>query len=227
MQRYYRKHGTQGWVLSCDIKNYFGSTPHRTAKEAVSRNIKDDWCKNHVHKIIDSFNQGPDPDVGMGLGSQITQLAQLSVLNSMDHMIKERLGIKYYIRYMDDFHLIHHDKEHLRYCLKVIEDHLTSLGLKLNSKKTQIYPLRQGITFLGFRFLLSDTGKIIRLLRKSNVSHERRKLKRMSGLVREGRMTKDHVDECYTSWKAHASKGTTYKLIKNMDRFYESLWEVD
>ena len=93
LQRYFRKHGLEGWVLSCDIKNYFGSTPHATAKKAVEKNIDNDWCKNHVHKIIDSFNQGPDPDVGMGLGSQITQLAQLSFLNSMDHMITERLGI--------------------------------------------------------------------------------------------------------------------------------------
>jgi len=225
MQRYFRKYGTEGWVLSCDIKNYFGSTPHKTAKERVGINIDNEWAKSHVFKIIDSFNQGDDPDVGMGLGSQITQLAQLSVLSGMDHLIKEDLGIKYYVRYMDDFHLIHQDKELLKHCMVEIEKKVNELGLSLNGKKTHIYPLKQGIKFLGFRFLLSDTGKIIRLLRKENVSHERRKLKRMAGLVKEGKMTKAHVDECYNSWKAHASKGDTYKLLQNMDRFYKTLWK--
>lgn len=159
------------------------------------------------------------------MGSQITQLAQLSVLSGMDHHIKEKLSIKHYIRYMDDFHLIHQDKEYLKHCLSEIEDIVQDLGLNLNKKKTHIYPLRQGIKFLGFRFLLSDTGKIIRLLRKENVSHERRKLKRMCDLVKEGKMTKAHVDECYNSWKAHASKGNTYKLLQNMDRFYKTLWK--
>lgn len=226
MQRYYRKNGTEGWVLSCDIKNYFGSTPHSTAKKEVSGNIDNEWCKEHVYRIIDSFNQGDDPDVGMGLGSQITQLAQLSVLNKMDHFIKERLGIKAYIRYMDDFHLIHEDKDYLRHCLVEIETLVGEMGLQLNKKKTQIYPLKQGIKFLGFRFILTDTGKVIKLLKKENVSHERRKLTRMVKLVKEGKMEKKHVDECYTSWKAHAKKGNTYKLLKNMDKFYNSLWEV-
>jgi hypothetical protein len=47
----------------------------------------------------------------------------------------------------------------------------------------------------------------------------------MCDLVKEGKMTKAHVDECYNSWKAHASKGDTYKLLQNMDRFYKTLWK--
>lgn len=62
-----------------------------------------------VFRIIDSF----DGEVGLGLGSQISQIMELLVLNDLDHYIKERLKIKYYIRYMDDFILIHPDKEYL------------------------------------------------------------------------------------------------------------------
>ena len=62
-------------------------------------------------------------------------------------MIKERLGIKFYGRYMDDFYLIHHDKEYLQYCLEEIRKFLVSLGLELN-QKTAIFPLTQGINFL-------------------------------------------------------------------------------
>lgn len=224
MQRYFRKHGLEGFVGTCDLKNYFGSTPHDVACAKVTKNIKEDWAKDHAIKIVRSFNQGPDPTVGLGLGSQITQLSQLSVLSDLDHFIKEKLRIKYYVRYMDDFHLIHHDKEYVKYCLVEIERKLSELSLCLNKKKTQVYPLRQGIKFLGFRFCLTETGGIIAMLKKENVSHERRKLKRMRGLVQQGKMSRSQVDDCYQSWKAHASKGDTYKLLLNMDRYYKNLW---
>lgn len=225
MQRYFRKHGLDGHVLKCDLSNYFGSTPHSVAKNAVLERTGDDWINYHTDKIIESFNQGENPNVGMGLGSQITQLTQLAVLDKMDHLVKERLGIKQYIRYMDDFILIHQDKEYLKYCLDEINKHVAGLNLKLSEKKTQIFPLKQGIKFLGFTFHLTETSKVIKKLNKENVTHERRKLKRMKKLVDEGVLTKEKVDECYTSWKAHAKQGNTHNLILSMNRFYKNLWK--
>ena len=224
MQRYFRKNGLDGYVLKCDITNYFGSTPHDVARNIVAERTGNEWVNYHTDKIINSFNQGENPDVGMGLGSQITQLTQLAVLDKMDHMIKERLSIKQYIRYMDDFILIHQDKEYLKYCLDEINKHVIGLNLKLSVKKTQIFPLKQGISFLGFRFYLTETGKVIRKLTKENVLHEKRKLKKMRKLVSGGVMTRENVDECYISWKAHAKQGNTYNLIFSMDKFYNNLW---
>ena len=88
----------------------------------------------------------------------------------MDHMIKERLGIKMYGRYMDDFYLIHPDKDYLRYCLEEIKKYLVPLGLELN-QKTAIFPLTQGIDFLGFRTYLTDTGKVVRKVRRVAAVH--------------------------------------------------------
>lgn len=62
-----------------------------------------------VCRVIDSF----EGDRGLGLGSQISQIMELLVLNDLDHFIKEKLHIKYYIRYMDDFILIHPDRGYL------------------------------------------------------------------------------------------------------------------
>ncbi len=225
LQKHFRRHGMDGYILKCDLSNYFGSTHHNTAKNTTSMRIESAWVNNHTDKIIDSFNQGEDPDIGMGLGSQITQLTQLAVLDRMDHFIKERLGIKYYIRYMDDFMLIHHDKDHLKHCLREIDKHISSLGLKLSPKKTQIFPIKQGIKFLGFIFRPTETGKVIRKLTKDNVAHEKRKLGRMKTLVDRGVMTKEHVNECYQSWKAHAKRGNTHNLILSMDQYYKNLWK--
>ncbi len=85
-----------------------------------------------VCRIIDSF----PGEVGLGLGSQISQIMELLVLNGLDHFIKERLHIKYYIRYMDDFILIHPDKDYLKYCLTEINKKIIELGLELNKKTT-------------------------------------------------------------------------------------------
>lgn len=224
IQKFYRKYGLNGYVLKCDLSNYFGSTPHKVAIEAVDKRTPDDWAVQKVCQIVRSFNQGEDASIGMGLGSQVTQLIELAVLDDLDHYIKEQLHVKHYIRYMDDFILIHPDKEYLKTCRAEISNRLTALGLSLNQKKTQLAPISQPIRFLGFSFHLTDTGKVVIKLLPEKVSHERRRLKKLVKRVNEGLMTRQQVDDCYQSWKAHASYGDTHNLIIQMDQFYKNLW---
>lgn len=79
------------------------------AKQAARKYISDVKAADMVCRVIDSF----EGEKGLGLGSQISQIMELLVLNDLDHFIKERLHIKHYIRYMDDFILIHSDKCYL------------------------------------------------------------------------------------------------------------------
>lgn len=220
MQKFFRKHGTEGYVLSCDFKNYFGSTRHDIAKKTVRKSVDDKWALMHTDMIIDSFNHGEDPEVGMGLGSPITQLTQLALPDELDHFIKEKLKIKYYIRYMDDLILIHHDKEYLNYCLKEIKNFIEPLGINLNNKKTQLYKLKQGINFLGFKFKLTDTGRVLMLLSKENIKRRKRKIKKHKILLDKGEMTEEQIEQSFEGWKAHAEKGNNYHAIKNMEKLY-------
>lgn len=223
-QRYYRKYGAEGYVLTCDIKDYFGSTPHSTAKSAVKERVDNEWVYEHVCRIIDSFGTKENPDTGMGLGSQVTQLIQLAVLDDLDHYIKEQLRIKYYLRYMDDFPLIHRSKEYLRYCLEMIKRKLKKLGLTLNEKKTQILKLSQGIRFLGFKFVLTDTGKVVKTLLKSNTKRRKRKIKKYKILYDKGLMTKEKVDMTDVGWEAHAEKGDTAQVRRGMRIYKKRVW---
>lgn len=91
---------------------------------------------------------------GLPIGNMSSQILAIYYLNKLDHFIKEKLKVKYYIRYMDDFILIHHDKEYLKYCLSEIKQELAKLKLQLNNKTT-ISEIHQGVNFLGYRFLLS------------------------------------------------------------------------
>lgn len=226
LHRFYRKHGRNGYVLKIDIKDYFGSTPHDVVKRVYDKYIPDEWARSMMYMIVDSFDGkivGKPSGIGLGLGSQMTQLTELAVLNGIDHFIKERLRIKYYLRYMDDMILIHEDKEYLKYCLIEIEKRLNNIDLKINTRKTFIQPLHQGIHFLGFSFRLTQTGKVVKTLLKSNVKNYKRKLKKLAKRYANGDMTKDQIDACYIAWRAHANKGNSFKLLKSMDKYYMNL----
>lgn len=220
LHRYYRRYGPEGWVLKCDIRKYFDSTRHDVAKAAVRKRVKDEQTAQAVCDIIDSFAG----DKGIGLGSQVSQLVQLAVLDDMDHLVKERLHIKFYVRYMDDFVLVHPDKDHLKHCLAVIREHLAGLGLELN-KKTSIYPLQQGIKMLKWRFVLTDTGKVLMLPDKKKVAKIRRKMKRLYALELAGKVEPGSTDESFRSSIEHLKKGNSYRMIANLEKFYKELKE--
>ena len=220
LHRYYRKHGADGWVLRCDIRHYFPDTPHESAKAAVRKRVTDERAYQRVCEIIDSFGG----DRGIGLGSQVSQLIELALLDDTDHWIKERMRIRHYIRYMDDFILIHHDRKVLEETLEGIRQRVEALGLQLNSK-TQIFPLKQGIIFLKWHFWLTDTGKVIRKICRKNVARQRRKMKKLAGKVMAGEMPEEYLWMSFQSWRANAQRGNARGAILNMTRLYGELKE--
>lgn len=218
LRSFFKEERLDGWILKCDLKDYFGSTPHETAKQAVAERVEDPWARQMVFDIIDSFGKG------IGLGSQVSQLIQLAVLDDLDHFIKEELGIRHYVRYMDDFILIDGSKRKLELCLSSIRARLTESGLRLSEKKTLIQRVSQPIRFLGFSFKLWPTGKVTWRLPDENLKNERRRLRLLVERAGRGALAKSSVDECYRSWRAHAKKGDSRGKLLKMDRYYKDLW---
>lgn len=219
LRRFYRKNGIDGWILKADISKYFYSIRHDVLKSLIRKKITDPDVLWLVEMIIDST----EGNVGIPIGNQSSQLFALLYLNNLDHFIKEKLGIKYYGRYMDDFFLIHEDKAYLQYCRAEIEKHVAAIGLSLNNK-TNIYPLRNGIDFLGFHTYLTETGAVIRKVRRRSKNNMKRKLKRMRGLVERSKITTATVEQSYKSWRGHAEKGNCYHLIRRTDHYYNRLF---
>lgn len=134
--------------------------------------------------------------------------------------------------------LLDEDKAYLQECLIKIDAWISSRGLKLSPKKTQLFKVTQGIKFLGFRFRLTKTGKVVMTLLPEKLSHERRKLRKLVERAKQGYMTKEEVDRCYESWKAHVGNESSKKrkspgrrarrnchnLIICMDQYYKNLW---
>lgn len=219
MRMHYREYGTEGWVLKCDIAKYFYSIDHNVLKKQIRKNIYDPNIIQLLDMIIDSI-----PNPGIPMGNQTSQWFALIYLNEMDHYIKRTLRIKYYGRYMDDFYLIHPDKAYLQYCLKEIEHIVGDLGLKLN-QKTDIFPLKNGIDFLGFHTYLTESGKVIRKLRRKSKNNMRRKLKKFREKYDNGEMEFERIKQSYQSWRGHASHGNCYYLIRDMDEFFKNLFK--
>ena len=161
LRRYYRKHGADGYVAQFDIHGYYPTMDHRATELTFQKKLNPEIFER-VQRVL---HQQYDGDAGYYAGSQLIQIAGISILDSMDHYIKEKLRARFYIRYMDDFLIISHDREYLEKCMKEIIDYLTGLRFTVNEKKTRIYPLRSGIDFLGFTFSLTATGKVLMQIR--------------------------------------------------------------
>lgn len=215
------KNGMKIWVLKCDIHDYFGSTSHLVAKNKTSY-IRDEWARNELYRIIDSFTQGENHNVGMGLGSEITQSVQLAVLHPMDIGITKHFGIVDYIRYMDDFYLFSSDKELLQKCLNYIKEYMRRNGLTLNEKKTKLMPITQPLHFLGFSFLLKPNGIITMRVLKQKFNKNKRKLKT---LVLKLGLSREQVNITFTCILAHMKKSNNRSQIMKMIHYYESLWK--
>lgn len=221
MLDFYEKHGADGWILKCDITKFFYQIDHEILKDIVDYHFADQYTTWLNHILIDS-TESP----GLPLGNQAAQVYALLMLNGLDCMITNDLGILRYGRYMDDFYLMHHDKEYLKYCLSVIEEFVGSLNLSLNSK-TQIVPFHKGIAFLGFHHYITKDGKYIRKIKGENKRRIRKKLRIWSKLVKSGRMTEQKFYEKYNAWKNHALHGNCIKLCHSMDLYVKELLESE
>ncbi len=112
--------------------------------------------------------------------------------------------------------MIHPSKEYLKYCLEVITAYLESLELSVNGK-TQIFPFKNGVSYLGFHTYITPDGKLIRKLKNQNKRNAQRKFVRMAKLVTSGDLTMEKFQASYGAWKNHISHGNCYRLGKSMD----------
>lgn len=220
MQRYYRKHGSNGYLLHIDIRHYYQTMRHDVAKEVFRKKLEP-MVYARAEKILDSF----PGDIGFNPGSQIVQIAGLSVLDEIDHYIKERLRVKYYLRYMDDMILLGETQEELEGYLAEIVKKLKAIGFETHPKKTRIIPLRKGVLCLGYIFRLTDTGKVVMSIDPERIKAAMRKYRKLAKKSLNGELPRHKVDESYRCFRSHASKGDGYKMLKRLDAFYERLWE--
>ena len=220
LQKYYRHNKTDGYYLQCDIKGYYPNMSHRYAAEVLKRYL-DETAARLAQAEID-YHPG---NVGFNPGEQTIQNIGIAALDKLDHYIKERLKIKYYVRYMDDFVLIHEDREYLEKCKNEIMTQLQSAEMALNPNKTYIKKINVGIQYLGYEYRVTTTGKVVALVEPKKIKRAKLKIKRMKNLVDKGKRSKHDVDVYFKCWKASLKFGNTEQLIRKLNDWYGKLWE--
>lgn len=219
LRDHYRKHGTDGYILIFDFKKFYDNVSHALLYWIMKNQFNDKRIRGLTKHFVDMFG-----DVGLGLGSQVSQILSLASANRLDHYIKEVLRIKGYGRYNDDGYLIHESKAYLQKCLSDMQMVCKALGITLNLKKTHIIKLSHGFTYLKIRFLITETGRIVKKIYKKSVVRERRKLKKFRILYDKRIMTMEDVYISFQSWCAYAENFNAWHSIQRMRRLFNDLF---
>ena len=216
---YFCNYGSDGWLVQIDIHGYYLNMRHSDVEEQISCKTDSDTSRMSCGVLRDQYAG----ETGYNPGSQMVQIAGISLLDPVDHYIKEQLHVRYYIRYMDDFWMLLPTKEQAEETYLKTTEQLRTYGLEINEKKSHVTQLRKGFTFLGFQFHMTDTGKVIMTLNPDSVKHERRTLVRMTHKVQREELDEKKIDEHHASWENNADKGNSYKMKQRTNKYLKDL----
>ena len=144
----------------------------------------------------------------MPLGNLTSQFFANLYLNELDYFVKHKLKVKDYIRYVDDFVILHESREQLEIWKEQIDIFLKgALKIELHPDKSRIIALSRGVDFVGFRNFY-----YFKLLRKRNIRTMRRKIERF----KTGLTSEDKLLESFQGWNAYARWANSRQLGKKL-----------
>ena len=198
-----REHG-RVFVFKADIAKYFASIDHTILKQQLRRRIACRPTLALLDHIIDSANGiHSTPGVGLPIGNLSSQLCANIVLHDLDEFVKHGLRQRHYVRYMDDFIVVHHDRAHLQRVRVKVERFLAQRLRLTTNHKTDIFPIAplrgRALDFLGYRMWPTH-----RRLRKSSIARITHTLRRLGRQYARGQVSLARITESVKSWVAHA-----------------------
>jgi retron-type reverse transcriptase len=207
-----------GFYLKADIKKYFESMDHEILTQLLERKIKDKKFLFLLRRIIEHPVPGYRPGKGVAIGNLTSQLFANFYLDFLDHYIKDELGVKHYVRYMDDFILLSNDKVKLHRLKADISRFLGQrLFLELKENASFIAQVKDGISFLGFRIF----PNLIRLTHR-NIVRFSKKHREMIRQYYCGHLTENQLIRKSASLIGHIGHADT--LCMRQHFFYKDLF---
>lgn len=216
------------YVLQCDLRQFFPSVDHAILQTILARKIADLdvlWLVEHIlasgagvleNEYTMVYFPGDDllaslRPRGLPIGNLTSQFWANVYLNELDQWVKRSLHCRAYLRYVDDFLIFSDDKRQLWSWKAAIRDFLISLRVTLHERESTVYPVKQGIPFLGFRVYPTHC----RLKRRNGVAFACR-LRRYYRQVEKGEMTFEELTTRVRGWVAHAAHGDTWGLRRSL-----------
>ena len=168
---------TQNWskptfYLKCDLANFFVAIDKNVLHKQLAKKIHEPWWLSLADLILfhdprqnyelrgeaTKLNLVPThkrlakqpSHLGLPIGNLSSQFFANVYLNYLDQFIKHKIGAKHYVRYVDDFVLLHESPQWLNAALIEISAFLQDkLNARLNPKKTILQPVDRGVDFVG------------------------------------------------------------------------------
>jgi len=204
---------------------------HAILIEILKRKIKDKQLVDLLCKIINSEDTkfglppGVEPDqvpmeerlfeVGIPIGNLTSQMFANLYMNELDQYAKHKMGLQYYIRYMDDVIILHSDKAYISKIKEEIENFLNDeLHLDLN-KKTAIRPTSMGIDFVGFR--IWSTHK---KLKKKTAKKIKDRVKYLIYAKKINKITTESMQRSIASYRGILKHCNSYGFRQSLNKLF-------
>ena len=216
------------YVLQFDIRKYFPSVDHEILKGTFRRLIKDRRALWLMDLIVDHSNAQepvneyfPGDDLftpivrrrGLPIGNLTSQWFANWYLNDFDHFVTSRLGVGAYVRYCDDFLLLHDDRELLLWVRDRVAGKLARNRLRFHARRVFVTRSDAGVLFVGYRLWPSH-----RLIRRENIRRFRRRVRWMRRAHATGWIGWDEIRPRLDSWIAHAGNADSRRLLRRLSR---------
>lgn len=203
------------YVLKADIRKYFASIDHGILLQLLEKRLSDRRLLDVMEDIIRSYSEPETPGKGLPIGNLTSQLFANIYMDAFDQWMKCRRRERWYIRYMDDFVVIHPCKRHLQ-ALRLDSEQWLRENLELSTnRKTSVFPVShgggRGLDFLGYHL-----WPHARRLRKASLRRFGRQLKQWQADFSTGSMELSDIEENMHSWLNHARHGNAVPAIVNM-----------
>ncbi len=201
------------WIVKFDISKFFYSIDRNILKRILREKIA---CKKTLWLLDLIIDSSPEGERGIPLGNVTSQDFANIYLNELDQYVKRYIGIRCYVRYMDDAIAVVRTKEEAQELKKkMIWFVREKLNLRENPRKTQIFPLKQGVNAYGFK--IWTTHKKVRDQSKRAM---KRRIKAMNYKIKNGDLTVKEVKQAVDSWLGHARHSNSYNLCKKIFESY-------
>jgi len=177
----------------------------------IIKGNKEDWVDLPPTKSLFHVQH----NCGLPIGNLTSQLFGNIYMNEFDHWVKKELGIKHYGRYVDDFVLIHENKNYLQSIIPTISAFLLStLKLTLHPGKIYLQHYTKGVKYLGA--VIKSHKQYIANRTKGNFYNA---IEKQNQIARDHKPTKEEQQAFQSSMNSYLGimkHYKTYKLRKNM-----------
>ena len=177
-----------------DFSRYFERIPVDRCVQGFARLLSDLRLVNLVELCL-----GGRGKVGLGLGSQVSQLAAVLYPDSVDHWLVDDVGARYG-RYMDDGYVIWPDWDDLWRIGREFERLCGNLEIVMNPRKFRFIRIGEEFVFLKTCFQLLSNGDVQRRIPVEVYRRQRRRVKRLCRLVDRRVMSAADLERSLASW---------------------------